>query len=170
RAISQLFLGGRIECAQCHHHPFGRWDQPDYFGLASFFTGIERKPGSAGSLKIVARGGEDMPHPRTGELVPARGLGAEPASFENLRDRRVAFANWATSPENPFFARAIVNRIWAHYFGRGLVEPVDDLRATNPASNEPLLNALTDHLLALRFDIKAFTRTLLESRTYQLSS
>ncbi len=174
RAVSQLFLGVRIECAQCHHHPFERWDQKDYFALAGFFTGIERKPSAAGGMKIVAVGGLNpnlnLKHPRTGlEVVPA-GFGAPPANLSAGKDRRLALAAWATSADNPYFTRAIVNRIWAHYFGRGLVEPVDDLRATNPASNEPLLDALAAHLVSLRYDVKAFTRTLLESTVYQLSA
>lgn len=170
RSVSQLFLGVRIECAQCHHHPFERWDQQDYFALAGFFTGVERAGAPGGGVKIVDREGKDLSHPRTGVLVPAAGLGAAAADFSQHSDRRRAFADWATSAENPYFARTIVNRLWAHYFGRGLVEPVDDLRATNPATNEPLMDALVEHLVALRFDIKAFTKTLLDSRLYQLSS
>ena len=170
RAVSQLFLGVRIECAQCHHHPFERWDQRDYFALAGFFTGIERKGHPQGGMKIVAVAGSDLKHPRTAEAVPAAGLGAPPATFASGQDRRQVFAEWATSPENPFFARTIANRLWAHYFGRGLVEPIDDLRATNPASNELLLDALAKHLVELRFDLRAFTQTLLDSQVYQLSS
>ena len=170
RAVSQLFLGLRIECAQCHHHPFERWDQKDYFALAGFFTGIERKGHPQGGIKIVATAGSDLKHPRTGDAVPAAAPGAQPAELTSGRDRRQVFAEWATSPQNPFFARTIANRLWAHYFGRGLVEPLDDLRTTNPASNEPLLDALADHLIELRFDLRAFTRTLLDSQVYQLSS
>ena len=170
RAVSQLFLGVRIECAQCHHHPFERWDQKDYFALAGFFTGIERKGHPQGGMKIVPAAGSDLKHPRTAEAVPAAGLGAPPATFASGQDRRQVFAEWATSPENPFFARTIANRLWAHYFGRGLVEPIDDLRATNPASNELLLDALGKHLIELRFDLRAFTQTLLDSQVYQLSS
>ena len=169
-AVSQLFLGVRIECAQCHHHPFERWDQKDYFALAGFFTGIERKGHPQGGMKIVAAAGSDLKHPRTAEAVPAAGLGDPPATFASGQDRRQVFAEWATSPENPFFARTIANRLWAHYFGRGLVEPIDDLRATNPASNELLLDALAKHLVELRFDLRAFTQTLLDSQVYQLSS
>ena len=170
RAVSQLFLGVRIECAQCHHHPFERWDQKDYFALAGFFTGIERKGHPQGGMKIVVTAGNDLKHPRTGNTIPAAALGAQPAELTSGRDRRQVFAEWATSPQNPFFARTIANRLFAHYFGRGLVEPLDDLRATNPASNEPLLNALADHLIELRFDLKAFSQTLLNSQVYQLSS
>lgn len=170
RSVSQLFFGVRIECAQCHHHPFERWDQQDYFALAGFFTGVERKAAPLGGLKIVSQAGTDLKHPRTGELVPTAGLGAAPPAFAPGIDRRRALAEWATSAENPFFTRTIVNRLWAHYFGRGLVEPIDDLRATNPASNEPLLDALAAHLIELKYDLQAFTQTLLDSQVYQLSA
>lgn len=170
RAVSQLFLGVRIECAQCHHHPFERWDQPDYYALAGFFTGVQRKPHPLGGLKIASMAGTDLKHPRTAAVVPAAALGAPPAEFAAGLDRRRVFAAWATSAQNPYFARTIANRMWAHYFGRGLVEPIDDLRDTNPASNEPLLQALAAHLVELKFDLKAFTRTLLDSHVYQLST
>jgi hypothetical protein len=170
RSVSQLFLGVRIECAQCHHHPFERWDQKDYFALAGFFTGVERKQTSGGGIKIVDVAGKDLNHPRTGKTVAAAGLGAEPAKFNSEADRRRVLAEWATSAKNPYFTRTIVNRLWSHYFGCGLVEPVDDLRATNPASNEPLLNALAEHLVEVKFDLRAFTKTLLDSQLYQLSA
>lgn len=170
RAVSQLFLGVRIECAQCHHHPFERWDQHDYYALAGFFTGIGRTPVPGGGLKIVAKEGSELKHPRTGQPVPPAGLGAAPAELALTGDRRRVLAAWATSPENPFLTRTIVNRLWGHYFGRGLVEPIDDLRATNPASNEPLLDALAEHLISLRYNLRAFTQTLLDSHLYQLST
>lgn len=168
RAVSQLFLGVRIECAQCHHHPSERWSQDDYAALAGFFSGIVVKKLPDGTEAIVARGGTDQKHPRTGELVRARALGAAPADFANIIDRRQALATWMTATDNPFFARAIANRIWSHYFGRGLVEPIDDMRATNPATNEPLLNALEAHLREVKYDLKSFSKTLLLSRAYQL--
>ena len=170
RAVSQLFLGVRIECAQCHHHPFERWDQKDYFALAGFFTGVDRKSLPGGALKIIDKPGEDLKHPRTSEPVAAAGLGAAPAIFPDPKDRRRVLAQWLTAKENSLFVRCLVNRLVGHYWGRGLVEPVDDLRATNPASNEPLMQALTDHLIEVNFDLKAFTRTLLNSRVYQLDS
>ncbi|HVC93716.1 MAG TPA: DUF1549 domain-containing protein [Pirellulales bacterium] len=170
RSISQLFLGVRIECAQCHHHPAEKWGQDDYFALAGFFTGVVRKNLPTGRMAIVSRGGADLAHPRTGQLVPARALGAPPARFAPGGDRRLNLAEWMTAPDNPFLATAISNRLWAHYLGRGLVEPIDDLRATNPATNEPLLAVLASHMRDVKFDLKAFTRTLLNSRAYQLSS
>lgn len=205
-ATSQLFLGVRIECAECHHHPFERWSQHDFYALAGFFTGLKQKTLPDGSKALITQPGTDLRHPRTGELVPAAGLGAatiaepmldasrQPASPANtsqaaverkpkaitaaskpvdsnaVNDRRLALAAWMTEESNPFFARAMANRIWAHYFGRGLVEPIDDMRATNPATNEPLLEALAKHLRDVDYDLHAFTRTLLNSRVYQLAS
>ena len=170
RSMSQLFLGVRIECAQCHHHPFEKWGQKDYFALAGFFTGVKRDGRSGGSQKITDGPGSDLKHPRSGQLVPTAGLGSAPITLKDPRDRRRALSDWMTAPENPFFARTIVNRLWAHYFGRGLVEPIDDHRATNPASNEKLLDALASEFRRQKYDLKALTRTLLASRTYQLSS
>ena len=170
RSISQLLLGVRIECAQCHHHPSERWSQADYVGLAGFFTGLKLKKLPNGEQALVSLVGKDLPHPRSGELIAARALGAETADFSKALDRRRVLADWMTSSENPFFAKAISNRLWAHYFGRGLVEPIDDIRDTNPATNEPLMQALAAHMRDVRFDVKAFTRTLLNSRVYQLSS
>ena len=170
RAVSQLLLGVRIECAQCHHHPSERWSQGDYTALAGFFTGVKLKKLPNGTEAIVSLGGKDLPHPRTGELVSARALGAAQTDLSGLSDRRVALADWLVRPDNEFFAKAIANRIWAHYLGRGLVEPVDDIRETNPATNEPLMKALSQHMIGVKFDMKSFTRTLLRSRVYQLSS
>jgi hypothetical protein len=170
RSFSQLLLGVRIECAQCHHHPSERWSQTDYTGLAGFFTGVKLKKLPNGGQAVISQGGNDLPHPRTGEIVAARALGAEPADFDGVTDRRQRLAEWMTADDNPFFARAIANRLWAHYLGRGLVEPIDDMRATNPATNEPLLQALADHLREVNYDLKAFTKTILSSRVYQLSS
>jgi hypothetical protein len=170
RSISQLFLGVRIQCAQCHHHPFEKWGQDDYFGLAGFLTGVKRKPLPGGDEALVVQAGSDIKHPRTNRPVPTHALGAAPADFTGVADRRQVLADWMTASDNPFFARAIVNRLWAHYFGRGLVEPIDDLRATNPATNEPLLAELARYLRDLNYDLKAFTRTLLSSRLYQLSA
>ncbi len=170
RAISQLFLGVRIECAQCHHHPSERWSQDDYAGLAGFFTGMAIKRLPDGTEAVLSRGGSDQKHPRTSLPVAARALGAAPADFTSVHDRREALAAWVTAPDNPFFASAIANRLWAHYLGRGLVEPIDDQRATNPATNEPLMQALAEHMRAVKFDLRAFTRTLLNSRVYQLAS
>ncbi len=170
RAVSQLLLGVRIECAQCHHHPSEKWSQADYVGLAGFFTGLKLKKLPGGEMSLVSYGGKDLPHPRTGEVVPARALDDTAAVFPAGSDRRRVLAKWVVSKENPFFAKAIANRLWAHYFGRGLIEPVDDIRVTNPASNAPLLQALEAEMHRVEFDLKAFTRVLLNSRVYQLSA
>jgi hypothetical protein len=170
RAISQVFLGTRIECAQCHHHPAERWSQDDYYALAGFFTGIKRKQLPEGGESVVLQTATDLKNPRSDKLVPAHALGAPTPDFAGIPDRRTVLAEWVTGPDNQLFARTIVNRLWAHYFGRGLVEPIDDLRATNPATNEPLLTALAQHLRDLHYDLKAFTKTLLTSCAYQLSS
>lgn len=170
RSISQLLLGVRIECAQCHHHPSERWSQADYVGLAGFFTGLTLKKLPNGEQAVVSFGGNDLSHPRSGETVTARALGASPADFSKVSDRRRVLAEWLTADHNPFFAKAIANRLWAHYFGRGLIEPIDDIRDTNPATNPALMDALAGHMRDVNFDMKAFTRTLLNSRLYQLSS
>jgi len=169
RSVSQLLLGVRIECAQCHHHPSERWTQGDYVGLAGFFTGLSLKKLPNGERAVVSFGGKDLPHPRTGEVVPARALGATAADFSNVADRRRILADWLTAPDNLFFAKAISNRLWAHYFGRGLIEPIDDIRETNPPTNPELMAALADHMRDVRFDVKAFTRALLTSELYQRS-
>jgi len=169
-SVSQLFLGIRIECAKCHQHPFERWGQSDYFAFAGFFTGVKRKGVPTGGQMIFSRGGADLKHPRSDKPVPTAALGEEPAEFSSSEDRRAVLARWMTARENPYFARSIANRLWAHYFGRGLVEPLDDMRTTNPATNEPLLDALADHLHEIGFDLRAFTRTLMTSRVYQLGS
>ena len=170
RSVSQVFLGVRIECAQCHHHPSERWDRDDYFALAGFFTGVQRKQLPGGGEAVVARAATDLPHPHTGKPIPARALAAGRADFSSTLDRREVLADWMTAADNPYFARAVANRLWSHYFGRGLVEPLDNLRTTNPASNEPLLDALARHLREVKYDLKAFTRTLLNARVYQLAS
>ena len=169
REISQLLLGVRIECAQCHHHPSEKWSLADYWALAGFFTGVKNKTVPGFGNVLLSRGGKDLEHPRTGETLPARALGAEPVALSDQEDRRRVLADWMISHDNPFLAKTIANRLWSHYLGRGLVEPIDDMRETNPATNEPLLEALTQHMLDVGFDLKAFTRTLLQSRTYQLS-
>ena len=169
RSVSQLFLGVRLECAQCHHHPLERWDQEDYYAFAGFFTGIERKGSALSGVRVVATTGRELNHPRTQNPVPVAVLGGEPLDLGSVHDRRQILANWITDPQNPYFAKLIVNRLWAHYMGRGLIEPLDDLRDTNPASNEKLMEALVQHLIDVKFDLKRFTETILSSQVYQLS-
>ena len=173
RGISQVFLGVRIECAECHHHPSEKWGQEDYWALAGMFSGVALKPLPGGAEAVVWKIGADL-GPKVSKsktaTVPAKSLGAPATPFTPSDDRRKVLADWMTTVDNPYFATVIVNRLWAHYLGRGLVEPIDDIRATNPASNEPLLAALSVHLREKKYDLKAFTKTLLLSRAYQLSS
>jgi hypothetical protein len=177
QSISQVFLGVRIECAQCHHHPSEKWSQDDYWALAGMFSGVARKPLPGGAESVVWTVGANL-GPKKGKKaklapgagVPAAPLGVSPKEYAPSEDRRRVLADWMTAPDNPYFATMIVNRMWSHYFGRGLVEPIDDIRVTNPASNEPLLAALTTHLREKKYDLKALTKTILNSRAYQLAS
>jgi Protein of unknown function (DUF1549)/Protein of unknown function (DUF1553) len=169
---AQLFLGLRIQCARCHHHPFEKWSQQDYYGFAAFFSRIGRKPGAQfGEERVVYnRGTPSATNPKTGASVPPTGLGAKPAKISTEDDPRSALADWMVARDNPFFAPALVNRYWAHFFSRGLVDPEDDMRVTNPATNEELLSALARHFSDSGFDLKELVRTICNSKTYQLSS
>jgi len=169
KAVSQIFLGIRIECAQCHHHPFERWSQADYFGFAGIFTGVKSQKAGVGTTKITSGLPSPLKHPKTSELVGLAPLGGQTIDATTL-DPRLQLAEWMSGETNPFFARALVNRLWAHYFGRGLVNPVDDLRATNPATNEPLLDALAEHFVKSGYDLHAVTRVILQSQVYQRTS
>jgi hypothetical protein len=170
---SQLFLGIRIQCAKCHNHPFERWSQDNYYGIGAFFNRVQRKSTSkdkeSETIVWVARKGE-VTQPRTGkQMKPWLPLTGE-AELGEEEDRRGAFVDWLRQPDNPFFAQAEVNRIWGYLLGRGIVEPVDDFRASNPPSNEELLEALAKDFVEHGFDRKHTIRTILNSRTYQLSS
>ncbi|HTN76782.1 MAG TPA: DUF1553 domain-containing protein, partial [Pirellulaceae bacterium] len=168
-AISQVFLGVRIECAQCHHHPYDRWSQTDYFGMTAYFTQLQQKKSRRGEL-LIAVGNPTTKHPRTGEVITAHPLGRPMPESNIAGDRRLELAAWLTAADNPFFARNWSNRIWAHMLGRGIVEPVDDFRLTNPPSNPELLDALSQHFVEQRFDLQALLRTIIASRVYQQSS
>ena len=166
---SQVFLGVRITCAECHQHPYDQWTQRDYQGMRGFFAQIKyKKLGEAEAL--LAEGNPTGKHPRTGEPIFPYALGATMPEVAPEGDRRQALADWMTRPENPWFARNLANRIWAHFMGRGLIEPVDDLRATNPPSNPELMNALAKALTDYRYDLRAMIRLITASRAYQLSS
>lgn len=170
---SQLFLGVRIGCAKCHHHPFEKWSQDDYAGMAAFFVRLGTKSsqefGLFGKEQVVyLKATGEMSHPRKGNAVPPHPLDG-PVMSDPI-DRRVKLAEWLTSSKNPFFARNIVNRFWGYLMGRGLVEPLDDMRATNPASNPELLDALAEDFVAQKHDLRHLLRTIMNSRTYQLSS
>jgi hypothetical protein len=161
----------RLQCAKCHHHPYERWGQADYYGLAGFFTRLGRKSF-----------GQPPPYyasatPTTGEKNPLTGKTPEPkypdgpeAKFTPDEDPRHALVDWMVKPDNPFFAKALVNRLWGHFLGRGLVHEVDDLRETNPPSNPALLDALARDFVAHKYDVKSVIRTILNSRVYQLSA
>jgi hypothetical protein len=175
--VSQLFLGIRLECAKCHHHPFESWDHGQFYEFAAYFARVGRKgtglsPPISGSEEIVytAKSGS-VKHPLTGTtLAPKPLFGSAPVPDDPDADPREALAHWMIAPENPYFARVIVNRTWADIMGRGIVEPVDDLRATNPPSNGPLLEALADDFRRHGFDLKHLVRTILASSVYALSS
>ena len=168
-AISQVFLGVRIECAQCHHHPFDRWSQHDYYGMEAFFTQVSFKQSPAGDVLVPTRKTVTK-HPRNGEVVQAHGLMQNMPEETPAGDRRSLFADWMTSPDNQWFASNIVNRVWAHLLGRGIVEPVDDFRLTNPPTNPELLDALAKRFVESGFNLHQLIRTITASRTYQLSA
>jgi len=170
--ISQLFLGQRLQCARCHHHPYEKWAQQDYYQMAAFFSTVDRREGNLpNEPRFVARvGNATANHPKSGQPLPAAGLDAPKAELANYQDPRQALADWMTSPTNPFFAKSISNRYWKHFFGRGLVEPEDDMRISNPPSNPELLDALARDLIDSGFDLKHLARSICTSTTYQLSA
>jgi hypothetical protein len=175
--ISQLFLGIRLECAKCHHHPFESWDQAQFYEFAAFFARVGRKgtglsPPISGSEEIVyaAKSGS-VQHPLTGNTMAPRALfGSAPLSDDPDSDPREALARWMIAPENPYFAKVIVNRVWADIMDRGITDPVDDLRTTNPPSNGPLLDALADDFRRHGYNLKHLIGTILSSGVYALSS
>jgi hypothetical protein len=168
---AQLFLGTRINCAQCHHHPYEKWSQDDYYQFQAFFARLGRKSGeSAAEPAIYVRPDGEVFQPVTRQLMQPRGLDGPPVVVGDDEDRRQKLVDWMAEPSNPMFAAAICNRYWAHFLGRGLVEPLDDMRVTNPPSNPPLVAALAEDLVKHHFDLKHLVRTILNSTTYQLAS
>ncbi len=167
--LSQVLLGVRIACAECHHHPYDRWSQTDYFGMTAFFTPVSVKPSARGEA-LQSSGDPVTKHPRTGDPILAYALATKMPDKSPPGDRRIVLAAWMTSNDNPYFARNLANRMWAHFLGRGLVEPIDDVRDTNPPSNPELLDALTRHVVETKYDVKQLIRAIAKSRTYQLSS
>ena len=167
--LSQTLLGVRIACAECHHHPYDRWSQTDYYGMQAFFTPVSLRASPRGE-SIQVQGDPVTKHPRSGAPIQPHALASKMPDKAPVGDRRVVLAEWMTSPNNPWFARHLANRVWAHMLGRGLVEPIDDVRDTNPASNPELLDALAKHVVDTKFDIKQLIRAIAKSRTYQLSS
>ena len=167
---AQVFMGMRIQCAQCHNHPFDRWTQNDYYGFASFFTQVGRKQGEDPRERIIFNTGNgDAKHPITGKPVTAKFLGGDLADVKG-KDRRQVLADWLASPENPYFARNLSNLFWAHFMGQGIIEPVDDVRISNPPSNPELLDELAKRFTSYNYDFKRLVRDICTSRTYQLSS
>ncbi|HMC64568.1 MAG TPA: DUF1549 domain-containing protein [Gemmataceae bacterium] len=171
-ATAQIFFGIRLLCAKCHDHPFEKWVQKDYYGMSAFFTQVSRKNGSRANDQIVFRAETPAQarHPRTGETLDPKLLDAKSGPVAADRDAREVFADWMTRKDNPFFARATVNRLWSHLFGKGIIDPVDDIRSSNPPVNAPLLDALTKDFIDHDFDVRHILRTMLSSRTYQLSA
>jgi len=169
-SVSQVFLGVRIECAQCHHHPFEKWSQDDYYGMVGFFAPLKSKADGPHSVRITAGPPVEVKHPRTGQAVAPHPLAADPADFAGEGDRRRFLADWMASPQNNFVPRALVNRLWAHFLGKGLVDPVDDFRDTNPPSNPELLDALAKDFVSGGYDMKRLIRAIMTSQVYQLSA
>jgi hypothetical protein len=170
--VAQLFLGVRMQCAQCHHHPFERWSQDDYYSLAAFFSQVGRKPSATRGEDLIfhKRGIAQATNIKSGKPLRPGALGDKIPEIAPDEDPRLKLADWMSSPENPFFARALVNRYWKHFFQRGLIEPEDDTRDTNPPTNPELLRALEKHFIASGFDLKELVRTITRSHAYQLSS
>ena len=166
--LSVAMLGFSINCAKCHNHPMEKWTNDQYYAMANLFARVRTKAGPDGQPVVFEGSDGDVIQPLTGKPQPPRPLDAAAVAPEE--DRRVGFADWLTSPGNPYFARAIVNRVWASFMGVGLVEKVDDMRATNPPSNEKLLSALAGYLVEHHYDLKELMKLILQSQTYQRSS
>lgn len=164
---SQAFLGMSITCARCHNHPLEKWTQDQYYGFANLFSRVRVKNGKGGGNDVVAASFGDVLHPLRGKALTPQPLDGEPVDDSAGSDRRAALGDWLTAPENPYFTRSIVNRVWKNFMGRGLVEPVDDLRLTNPATNEPLMDALCLDLQEHGYDLKALMYSIMTSAAYQ---
>lgn len=171
-ATVQIFLGVRLLCAKCHDHPFEKWVQKDYYGMSAFFVQVGRKPGSRRDDMIIFHNGATAQagHPKTGEMLSPKFLNGASLPVPADQDGRAALAEWMTAKDNPYLARATVNRLWSHLFGKGIIDPVDDIRSSNPPSNPELLDALTHDFVEHKFDVRHILRTMLNSRTYQLAA
>ena len=174
--VAQAFMGLSINCAKCHNHPLEKWTNDQYYGMANMFSRVRAKgwggdfrSGDGNRIVFSDTQGE-LIQPGTGKPQPPRPLDADALSFDDTADRRIALSAWLTSSENGYFAKSITNRVWANYLGVGLVEPVDDMRVTNPASNQELLDQAAQYLISNQFDLKALMRVILNSVTYQRSS
>jgi len=174
---TQAFLGMALTCARCHNHPLEKWTQMDYYGMANLFSRVRIKTASATKVggvfedaTVYSSPTGEINHPRLGRPLAPRPLDAPPLDLNSPEDRRAYYAQWLTSPRNPYFAKAIVNRVWKNFMGRGLVEAVDDLRATNPPTNQELLDALAEDFTSHGFDIDRLIRTIMNSAAYQRSA
>ena len=164
--FAQIFLGVRIACAQCHHHPFDQWSQKDYSGLTAFFSGLKIKPGATKDELVLVR---EKKLNKFNDLKP-KPLGAEEPELSRFKDPRFVLAKWVTEKKNPYFAKALVNRYWKQFFGRGLVDPIDDMRKTNPPSHPELLDELAEYFKKTNYDLKSVVRLICNSQSYQLDS
>jgi hypothetical protein len=169
---AQLLLGQRLQCAQCHHHPYEKWSQHDYYSFSAFFSRVGRKAGSQPGEEVIfhKRGIAEATNKKTKQAEKPAGLGSAPVALTPEDDPRQALVDWMTSKDNRYFAKSLVNRYWKHFFNRGLVEPEDDMRETNPPTNPELLDALAAHFMKSGYDLKDLVRTITQSRTYQLSA
>jgi len=168
--VAQVFMGTRIQCAQCHNHPFDRWTMDDYYGFASFFAQVKRKPAEDPRERIVFDGNGEVPHLVTKQPVKPRFLGTKTPDDFGKKSRREAMSEWLTSTDNPWFARNVANVAWAHFFGVGITDPVDDVRISNPPANPELLAELSAKFVEYNYDLRKLVRDICTSRTYQLSS
>jgi hypothetical protein len=170
-ATAVTFLGMSVTCCRCHNHPLEKWTQDQYWSLANLFSRVALKNGDRGGEVIVQElPFGDVPHPRRGAAMPPAPLDGKPLPPDSTADRRAYFADWLTAPDNPYFARALVNRVWRNFLGRGLVEAEDDLRQTNPPTNEELFAALEKDFVAHKYDVRHLIRTVMTSAAYQRSS
>ena len=168
--VAQAFMGMRIQCAQCHNHPFDRWTMNDYYGFAAFFSQVGRKVGEDPRESIIFnRGSGEVKHPVGGRDMQPKFLGGDTPEI-NGQDRRAVLAKWLASPENPYFAKNLANIVWAHFLGKGIINEVDDVRVSNPASNPELLDTLAEKFTGYNYDFKKLVRDICNSRTYQLSA
>ena len=170
--VAQLFLGVKMQCAQCHHHPFERWSQADYYSLSAFFSQVGRKPTATAGEDVIfhKRGVAQAENKKTKQPVKPAALGDAMPDIAADEDPRLRLADWMSNKANPFFAKSLANRYWKHFFRRGLVEPEDDIRDTNPPTNPELLEALAQHFITSGYDLKAMVRVITQSHTYQLSA
>ena len=177
--VSQVFLGQRLACANCHHHPYEKWTQDDYWGIAAYFGRVGKKTiptagrqnnNQSQKQSIYTKSSGSVTNKRTQRAADMKPLDGEAITVGGDDDPRNLFVDWMVDPKNPFFAKAVSNRYWAHFFGRGIVDPLDDMRATNPPSNPELLDELAKNLIDNKYSLKALIKTIVKSRTYQLSS